>query len=217
MNEQVKKTKGCFRTIIIMLVTVIISVVVTFYLVNYYLFPKKFDSVNLNVTETSVLNDKLNKFGLLNFLDEDEQNNKIQPEKYTEVGASREVNFTEKELNALLAKKTDLSEQIAIDLSTDLASVKAIIKLDEDFPFLGGKSLTVSAGAKLAYESGRPIVILKGVKLWGVPLPNAWLGDLKNIDLVKEFGGDEGFWQSFADGIEHIKVSEGVLNIKLKE
>ena len=80
-----------------MLVTVIISVVVTFYLVNYYLFPKKFDSVNLNVTETSVLNDKLNKFGLLNFLDEDEQNNKIQPEKYTEVGASREVNFTEKE------------------------------------------------------------------------------------------------------------------------
>ena len=116
-----------------------------------------------------------------------------------------------------MAKKTDLSEQIAIDLSTDLASVKAIIKLDEDFPFLGGKSLTVSAGAKLAYESGRPIVILKGVKLWGVPLPNAWLGDLKNIDLVKEFGGDEGFWQSFADGIEHIKVSEGVLNIKLKE
>jgi hypothetical protein len=63
---------------------------------------------------------------------------------------------------------------------------------------------------------GRPVVILKGVSLWGVPLPNAWLGYNKNIDLIKEYG-DRGFWKAFADGVEEIEVKEGKLRIKLKE
>jgi hypothetical protein len=61
------------------------------------------------------------------------------------------------------------------------------------------------------------VVILKGVKLMGVPIPNAWLGGLKNIDLVREFGGDEGFWQLFADGVESIETQDGQLKITLKE
>jgi hypothetical protein len=51
----------------------------------------------------------------------------------------------------------------------------------------------------------------------GVPIPNAWLGNLKNIDLVQEFGGNRGFWKTFADGIEYIHVENGRLLIKLKE
>lgn len=82
---------------------------------------------------------------------------------------------------------------------------------------MGGKTLKVSAGTELAYANGRPIVILKGVSVWGVPIPNAWLGNLKNVDLVKEFGGDEGFWKTFAEGIEDIHIVEGELKIKLLE
>ena len=59
--------------------------------------------------------------------------------------------------------------------------------------------------------------MLKGVSLWGVPIPNAWLGGLKNVDLVKEFGAQRGFWQAFAAGVENIRVEEGNLSIKLKE
>jgi len=77
--------------------------------------------------------------------------------------------------------------------------------------------LKVNAGAELSYANGRPIVILKGVKVWGIPIPNAWLGNLKNVDLVTEFGGNEGFWKSFADGVENISVAEGQLKIRLKE
>ena len=117
----------------------------------------------------------------------------------------------------MLAKNTELADKVAIDLSENLASAKIIIPLDPDFPVLGGKTLKVNAGAELSYTDGRPTVILKGVKVWGVPIPNAWLGNLKNVDLVKEFGGNEGFWKSFADGVDNISVSEGQLNIKLKE
>jgi hypothetical protein len=48
-------------------------------------------------------------------------------------------------------------------------------------------------------------------------LPNAWLGGVKNIDLIKEFGTDQGFWKSFADGVETIGVVDGFLKIQLKE
>ena len=211
---------GCLRTLGIILVTVIISVVATVFVVNYYLFPRKFDSVELSQREEIVLNNKLKQFGLPTLPSVDVKNTStgsLEPEAYTEKGARREVSFSEKELNALLAKNTDLSDKLAIDLADNLASAKIIIPLDPDFPVFGGKTLKVNAGAELAYANGRPIVILKGVSVWGVPIPNAWLGNLKNVDLVNEFGGDEGFWKTFADGIENIHVVEGELKIKLLE
>lgn len=70
---------------------------------------------------------------------------------------------------------------------------------------------------ELAYRADRPVVILRGVSIMGVPLPNAWLGGLKNIDLVEQFGTDQGFWQAFADGVESIHVQEGRLQVLLKE
>ena len=208
---------GCLKTLGIMLITVIISVIATIFVINYYLFPKQLEPVELSQREESTLNQKLKHFGLPELPSADSSSNALEPEPYSEVGAKREITFSEKELNAMLAKNTDLADKVAIDLAENLASAKMIIPLDPDFPILGGKTLKANAGAELAYANGRPIVILKGVSVWGVPIPNAWLGNLKNVDLVKEFGGDEGFWKSFSDGVENIHVSEGSLIIKLKE
>ena len=221
MNNHIEEpTKGgCLKTLGIMLITVIISVIATVFVINYYLFPKQLEPVELNQREESKLNQKLKHFGLPTVAPSsaDSDSNALTPEPYSEVGAKREITFSEKELNAMLAKNTNLADKAAIDLADNLASVKMIIPLDPDFPILGGKTLKANAGAELAYANGRPIVILKGVSVWGVPIPNAWLGNLKNVDLVKEFGGDEGFWKSFSDGVENIRVVEGQLKIKLKE
>ncbi len=48
-------------------------------------------------------------------------------------------------------------------------------------------------------------------------MPNAWLGYMKNKNLVEEFGTDGGFWQLFAEGVRDIKVREGHIRIRLKE
>ena len=69
----------------------------------------------------------------------------------------------------------------------------------------------------MSYRNDRPVIIMKGVSVWGVPIPNAWLGDLKNIDLVQEFGSSDGFWKSLADGIEDIRIEDGKLKIQLAE
>jgi hypothetical protein len=141
----------------------------------------------------------------------------LKPERYSEAGAKREVSFNERELNALLAKNTDLARKLAIDLSADLVSAKLLVPMDPDFPVLGGKTLRFNAGLEMAYVNGQPRVVLKGVSVMGVPVPSAWLGGLKNVDLVTEFGASPGFWKSFAEGVEDIRVEDGRIKIKLKE
>lgn len=116
--------------------------------------------------------------------------------------------FSEKEINALLANNTDLARKLAIDLSDDLVSAKLLINVDPDLPVLGGKIIRTRAGVELAYRNGRPVVVLKGISIMGAPLPNAWMGGIKNIDLVREFGDQQDFWKAFADGVEHIRVDE---------
>ena len=141
----------------------------------------------------------------------------MQPERYSETNANREIILTERELNALLAKNTDLATRLAIDLSQDLASAKLLIPLDEEFPLLGGETLKVTAGLEMSYRGERPVVALRGISLWGVPIPNAWLGNMKNVDLVQEFGDQEGFWSAFADGIDEVEIGDGQLRVKLKK
>jgi hypothetical protein len=97
-----------------------------------------------------------------------------------------------------------------------LISAKILIPVDPDMPISGGGSLKITTGVQLNYKSGSRVVVLKGVGLWSVPRPNAWLGNLKNVDLVREHG-DEGFSRAFAAGVDRISVGDGRLTVKLKE
>lgn len=183
-------------------IAVFVTAGLTVLIFKTYFFPSEFKPVTLNSEEEKVLATKLET---------------LQPEPYTEKGVKREIGLTERELNGLLAKNTDLARKLAIDLSDNLISAKLILPIDEDFPLLGGKKLRLRSGVALTCNKGKPVVILKGVTIMGVPVPSAWLGGIKNIDLVEKFGAEPGFWKSFADGVEDIRVEEGLLKIKFKE
>ena len=203
-------------------ISMCIAIAATAFVIKLYLFPAPFNPVELSPKETRQLAAKLERFEGFNnqAAPKDREYTKegtLIPEQYSEAGASRDINFTERELNAMVAKNTDLAEKLAIDLAENMVSIKLLIPLDPDFPMLGGKTLKVKAGAELAYRDGRPVIKLKGISLMGVPMPNAWLGGIKNIDLIREFGTDEGFWKTFADGVDSISVVEGFLKIQLKE
>ncbi len=228
----VKKRFGWAHVVGFILVAVVISVVGTILVIKSVLFPSPFKPVTLNPGEEKVLSKKLEQLDSIavgaaqqQSVDsrksakpaKSDQKAVLEPEPYSEQGAPREIRFSERELNALLAKNTDLASKLAIDLSDDLVSAKLLLPVDEDFPVLGGQTIRVRAGVALSYRAGKPVVILKGISVMGVPIPNAWMGGIKNIDLVKEFGSDRGFWKTFAEGIEEIKVDDGVLKLKLKK
>lgn len=210
------------QVLAIVAVSTCIAVIATGFALKLLLFPSPFKPVVLNAGEEQRLAAKLQAFedgGPSAPPQRKEHDDKgvLIPEKYSEESGSRQISFTERELNAMLAKNTNLAETLAIDLAEDMVSIKLLIPLDSDFPMLGGRTLKVKAGAELAYRNGRPVVKIVGISLMGVPMPNAWLGGIKNIDLVEEFGGNGGGWDTFADGVDSISVVEGHLNIHLKE
>lgn len=220
-----------FKILLLVVAVAVVTSVITVCLTVAYLFPNEFKPVTLSDREEQVLDAKLSRLvpaqrpaetksgrhGDHRQMGRGEPAPLVTPERYSEAGASRQITLSERELNGLLARNTDLAHKLAIDLSKDLASAKLLLPLDPDVPFFGGKTLKVTAGLELRYDDRNPIVVLKGISIWGVPLPNAWLGGLKNVDLVDEFGSETGFWKAFASGVEHIRVEEGSLTLKLKE
>jgi hypothetical protein len=227
-----KKRFGCLQVFGLIVIAVIITAGITILVFKTYFFPSEFKPVTLNPHEEQVLTAKLENLDSIGTAvnahrndipnkssksDRFDPNATLEPEPYSEKGIKREINFTERELNALLAKNTYLAKKLAIDLSDDLISAKLLLPVDEDFPIFGGKTIRVRTGVVFTYDKGKPVVILKGITIMGVPIPNAWLGGIKNIDLVEEFGADTGFWKTFSDGVEDIKIEEGFLKLKLKE
>ncbi len=218
-NPETERTSGgCLKITVIVLLTAAISIGVTFWVLTKFVFPQQFTPIELSEKEQSSLDKKLLAFQgwASQITPESESSDALQPEKYSESDEKRSIELSERELNGMLANNTDLAQRLAIDLSNDLASAKLLIPLDPDFPIMGGKTLKIAAGLELAYTNQRPVVILKGVSVMGVPVPAAWLGGIKNVDLVSEFG-DAGFWKAFAEGVDLVKVEDSKLVIKLKE
>ncbi|MFO8141320.1 MAG: arginine N-succinyltransferase [Marinobacter sp.] len=165
----------------IVLLTLVATLGVGYWWLSHYVFPENFEPVTLNDSEQDSLNTKLNTLGI--DTQGAESGRPLQPEPYSEDGASREVRFSERELNGMLANNTDLAQRLAVDLSDDLLSAVILVPPEEGFPLLGSRTLRVNAGVELSFANGRPLVKLRGVSLMGVPIPNAWLGNLKNVDL----------------------------------
>lgn len=207
------------QVLLIVITTVVVTTLLTIWLITTFVFPSDFEPVNLSQSEEQVLEAKLKRLDSMQFGSTEGEiiDGKLTPEVYSEDPEKRTIAFSERELNALLAKNTDLADKVAVDLADKLVSAKILIPMDEDFPILGGRVLRIKTGVVFDYRDARPIVKLRGVSLMGVPVPNAWLGGLKNVDLVAEFGGNEGFWKSFADGVDNIQVEEGALLLKLRE
>jgi hypothetical protein len=198
------------------LAAVLLTATLTLWAASAWLFPSELRTVRLTAPERQALDGKLQRLGVAGGRQERDQE-WLRPAPYEEQGAPRTLVFSERELNALIAEQPDLAGRVAVALTDDLASVRVLVPLDPDFPLLGGRTLRLSAGAELSYAAGRPRVLLRGVSVMGVPVPGAWLGNLKNVDLVERYGGEPGFWQAFAQGVEAIRIEGGELRIELCE
>lgn len=213
------------QVLLFVTIAVILAGGLTFWFLRTYLYASPLEPVTLSEKAQQKLDGKLAALGLnpVDVLpdarrseDRFDRNGRLIAEPYSEDPDRREVRLTEKELNALVASSPDLARRFAINLSDNLASAKLLIPVDPEFPILGGKTIRVTAGLELDYRNQSPVVVLRGVSVMGVPVPNAWLGNLKNVDLVQEFGGRPGFWRSFSQGIDRIAIEDGRLLIKLK-
>jgi hypothetical protein len=220
------------KLLLIILATMLVTVGLTFFIIRTYIFPSPLTPVTLTVKETQQLDHKLAQLGwqaepstqVSHSSDPNERSNRgnnnsaeLTPQAYREFDADRQVTFSEKEVNSMIGRNPDFAQRVAIDFSNNLASAKMLIPIPEDFPIMAGEILRVNTGLDIHLDvNRRPVVALVGVSLMGVPIPNAWLGNMKNVNLVGEFG-DRGFWNAFADGVDDIQIRDGELSIKLRK
>lgn len=137
----------------------------------------------------------------------------IQEPTYTP--GVREIVLTERELNGLLNEHTTLGRSVKFELGTDAIHARVETDLDQDFPVLGGKRLKGKARMLVKETPEGLQVVVEDVTLWGVSLPNDWLGGLKGRNLIEELlGGGQG---GTLAGVESMKLLPGELRIELKE
>ena len=227
-NEDSAESRRGFsgaQVALFVLVAMLLTAGLSYWVFRTYIHPSDFKPVVLSEGEQETLDAKLSMLGVnprellpnAPRAETFDASGRLIPEKYSEDPAKRDVRMSERELNAIIASNPELASRLAVDLSDDLASARLLIPIDPDFPVMGGRILRVNAGLELAYREERPVVRLRGVSLMGVPLPNAWLGNLKNVDLVEQYGSGPGFWSAFSAGIDLFEIREGQLHIKLRE
>jgi hypothetical protein len=132
------------------------------------------------------------------------------PEIYEEDPERRHLRFTERELNAAIARDPALAGRAAVRLSPGQVSSSFLVDVPEDLPVVGGRRLRVQAGLQLVTERDRVRARLLGISVAGIPLPNAWLGGLKGTDLLEGSG-----LGGLGAGIETVEVGEGWLALRL--
>ncbi len=124
---------------------------------------------------------------------------------------SKDIILTERELNGLLNQNTTLGESLKFELVTNAIHARLETDLDPDLPILGGKRLKARARFLAGGAPGKPAFVLDDLTVWGISLPNDWLGGLKGQDLLGEaLGGGIG-------GVKEFKVERGQLTIRLAD
>lgn len=209
----------------LLLVVILVSVATTLWIARTWLFPQPFQPVTLNTSERVVLENKLAVLsGVTTPRSESAASAQrapatgpLLPEAYSERAGDRVIHFTQRELNAMIARNPDLAERVVLHLSDGLLSATMLITLPPDLPIFAGQTVRVATGLRLRHEQGRPIVAIEGVSVMGVPLPAAWLGGLKGQDLIGLYGDEGGLWGAFGDGVRDLRIEQGRLRVELAE
>jgi hypothetical protein len=139
------------------------------------------------------------------------------PEELDDDFVRKPLVFSERELNALISRNTDLADRVQILLRKDRIQLKGNFPVPEDAPFFGGRTIRINLLNRVELVDGQLHVRLENVALGGVPIPNAWIGDLKGKDLAVELFADPAFARGLSEGVEQFQVEDGQLTILLAE
>jgi hypothetical protein len=170
----------------------------------WFWFNRPIKPVQLNASEKAAVEAKLETI----------QQPPASPQSPTYEKGAKEIILTERELNGLLNENTDLGKTLKFELVKDMVHARYETDLDPDLPIVGGRRLKARARFVLNSETGQPQLVLDDLTVWGVSIPNDWLGGLKGQDLLKQTLGNPN---GQLPGVEDFQVEDGQIRIKLKE
>lgn len=135
----------------------------------------------------------------------------------SEFDEKRTLTLSEKEINAFLNEK-GMGDRVNVELSEGGVQATALVPVDKDVPVLGGK--TIRLAIALAGNMGadlQPAFRITDVSIGGVPVPNAWLGDLKGVNLLASNIESDPIVKRFLAGIREFEFKKGAIRVLLNE
>lgn len=128
---------------------------------------------------------------------------------------SKTIVLSEREINGYL-KEQGLGEQIKVKLDRGSISATALVPLDKDVPVLGGHTVRLKLSLNTELDRDHRLALRVGdVNVSGVSLPNAWLGNIKGVNLLDDTANSP--MKDFADGIKTLDIKDGEIRVVLND
>lgn len=140
------------------------------------------------------------------------------PIPQVEPGAeNRTIIITEREVNAYFAKQK-LGENVQVSFAEGKIVAGIIVDVPQDFPLMAGQKvrLRLTFGTGLTPDHKLSFVF-DDVSVGGISMPNAWLGDLKGVDLVAKNLESDPALQRFLAGIQSLEIHSGSAKVVLNK
>lgn len=203
------------RTLLIILAVFVggcgIAAATTAWWVKHNFYAEKLTPVSLSAAETQTLDAKLK------VLDAG-----ATPARQPEASpgeAERTLVITAKEINAYLASQ-NLGDSVQVDLGNDSLTATVLIPVPQDsgFPLISGTTLRLGCSVSAYMDAEKKVALsVQNVKVGGMPMPNAWLGGIKGLNLAGEDLEKDPAVQRFLAGIQNLKITPEGLRVVLAE
>jgi hypothetical protein len=169
----------------------LLTAVGTVWWVKHNIYASPLHPVQLSQSEKTALDAKLAK---LEYSEE-----VVAPEAPAKTdGDPRTISISSKEINAFLAQQ-GIGEQVKLEVTRNRIAANFLLPIDKDAPLFAGTTLRIRLALNaLMNENGKLVVKVDDVSLGGIPLPNAWLGDIKGLDLITSNIGEDPALERFA-------------------
>jgi hypothetical protein len=130
----------------------------------------------------------------------------------------RTLTISDREINAFLAQQ-GLGEQVKVSLTKGGAAATVLVPMDKDVPFVGGTTLRLQVAIGAQMDNSKQFALrVTDVSVGGVPLPNAWLGNMKGANLLAESNiSSDPAVKGFLAGIRDFEIQDGNLRVILNE
>jgi hypothetical protein len=188
----------------------LLTAIGTVWWVKHNIYASPLHPVQLSQSEKTALDAKLTKLELSEEV--------VAPEAPAKTdGDPRTISISSKEINAFLANQ-GIGEQVKLDVTRNRIAANFLLPIDKDAPLFAGTTLRIRLALNaLMNENGKLVVKVDDVSLGGIPLPNAWLGDIKGLDLITSNIGEDPALERFAAGIKEFRLENGHVHIVLNE
>lgn len=130
------------------------------------------------------------------------------------VPGSKVLRLTEREVNGLLNLNTELGEKVRLEFTRDAINAYFAIPIPQDFPIGAGTIFRMRGRFRVSIGGeGKPYAVLEDITIFGLSLPQAWLGGIKGENLL----GDALGGGSVVQGIKSLKVEPGALVLEVED